>query len=257
MANQCVWEARLGHLDVAKRGSANPEALRILLLEDDLDLSAGLESILRGAGFAVERVSDGLIGLAIARSDTFAAIILERSLQGADGLSVVRALREEGIAVPILFLSAMNDLADRVTGLESGADDYLAKPFAPSELLARVHAILRRHGAHSGGASSKHLLRSGPIEIDLIRRTVHCNGQLLSLQPKEFQLLEFFVRSAGRVSSRETLLKSVWNIEFDPGTNVVETHVSRLRKKLNLYDRSGIIQTVRGHGYVLRRDNAN
>jgi two-component system OmpR family response regulator len=172
-------------------------------------------------------------------------------LPGLDGLSLVRQLRDTNIRTPVLFLTTMSGLNDRVEGLESGADDYLAKPFAFSELLARVNAITRRAESHD---SEPTRLKLADLEMDLIRRTVQRAGKPIDLQPQEFRLLEYLLRNAGRAVTRAMLLENVWDLHFDPRTNIVETHLSRLRSKVDRGFAPELIHTLRGVGYVLRAD---
>jgi two-component system OmpR family response regulator len=193
---------------------------------------------------------DGLEGLERARAGGHAALIVDRMLPGLDGLSLVRRLRAEANHTPVLFLTTMSGLDDRVEGLEGGADDYLAKPFAFPELLARVHAIARRRPESSEPVR----LRAADLEIDLIRRTVHRGGKSIDLQAQEFRLLEFLMRNMGRVVTRTMLLENVWDLHFDPRTNIVETHMSRLRGKVDRGHSAELIHTVRGAGYTLRAD---
>ncbi len=222
----------------------------MLLIEDDRETADHIAHALENQGHMVERVYDGVEGLAHARSGEYSALIVDRMLPGLDGLSLVRQLRAEGRQTPVLFLTTMSGLDDRVAGLEGGGDDYLVKPFAFSELLARVNAITRRHG--DGGEPTR--LRIADLEIDLIRRTATRGGKNIDLQPQEFKLLEFLLRNTGRVVTRAMLLESVWDLHFDPRTNIVETHLSRLRSKVDRGFGAELIHTVRGTGYVLRAD---
>jgi two-component system, OmpR family, response regulator len=223
--------------------------VRLLLVEDDAETAGHIVHALTGHGHAVDAVQDGAEGLAWARIGEHAALIVDRMLPGLDGLSLVRTLRHEGLQTPVLMLTTMSGLDDRVEGLEGGADDYLVKPFAFSELLARVHAITRRSEAHETTR-----LRLADLEMDLIRRTVTRGGKTIDLQPQEFRLLEFLLRNAGRVVTRAMLLENVWDLHFDPRTNIVETHVSRLRSKIGRGFERELIHTQRGLGYVLRAD---
>ena len=205
--------------------------------------------ILRAHGHDVESSPDGLHGLALARSGGHAALIVDRMLPGMDGLSFVRQLRAEGSRVPILFLTTMDGLEDRVEGFGAGADDYLAKPFAFAELLARVNAITRRRDGNDATEPTR--LQFADLEVDLIRRTVQREGRSIDLRPQEFRLLEYLLRNAGRAVTRTMLLENVWNLHFDPRTSVVETHLSRLRSKVERGFSSELIHTVRGGGYIL------
>ena len=223
--------------------------MKLLLIEDDSETAGHIVHALTGHGHAVESVDNGADGFARARAGDHAALIVDRMLPGLDGLSLVRNLRDEGLQTPVLMLTTMSGLDDRVEGLEGGADDYLVKPFAYSELLARVHAITRRIEARETTR-----LRLADLEMDLIRRTVLRAGKNIDLQPQEFRLLEFLLRNAGRVVTRAMLLENVWDLHFDPRTNIVETHLSRLRSKVDRGFDSELIHTLRGVGYVLRAE---
>lgn len=222
--------------------------MRVLLIEDDRETCAFVAQALRDRGHDVATAFDGADGLASAGSDGYDALVVDRMLPKIDGLSLVRRLRSQGKRVPVLLLTTMNGLNDRVEGLEGGADDYLAKPFATAELIARVNAIVRR----GGGEVTR--LSVCDLEMDLLRRTVRRDGRTVELQPQEFRLLEYLVRNAGRVVTRAMLLENVWDLHFDPRTNVVETHMSRLRSKVDRGFPAELIQTVRGAGYMLRAD---
>jgi two-component system OmpR family response regulator len=219
--------------------------LRILLVEDDAGTAAEIARGLTGAGHLVNHAADGRAGLMEAIGGGHDVLVVDRMLPGLDGLGLVRALRGAGIATPVLMLTARAGLGDRVEGLDSGADDYLAKPFAFAELLARVHALGRRPALNAEPSA----LRVADLEMDLLRRSVTRAGQRIDLQPREFRLLEVLLRQAGRVVTRNMLLEQVWDIHFDPRTSVVETHISRLRAKLG---EPGLIHTLRGAGYVAR-----
>jgi two-component system OmpR family response regulator len=233
-------------------GPARTIGLKILLIEDDLEMADHVVHALRGHGHDVEVSRDGHNGLSRARSGDYAALIVDRMLPEMDGLSLVRQLRSEGNRAPVLFLTTMNGLDDRVEGLEAGADDYLAKPFAFAELLARVNAITRRLDTRDAGEPTR--LHFADLEMDLIRRTVQRGGKAIELQPQEFRLLEYLLRNTGRVVTRAMLLENVWDLHFDPRTNIVETHLSRLRSKVDRGFDSELIHTLRGVGYVLRAD---
>jgi two-component system OmpR family response regulator len=222
--------------------------VKLLLVEDDAQTANHIVQGLSGHGHAVEIAADGAAGLARARDGDHAALIVDRMLPQLDGLSLVRRLRAEGRKTPVLMLTTMSGLDDRVEGLEGGADDYLVKPFAFSELLARVHAITRR------AAPDVTVLRVAGLEMDLIRRSVTRDGVAIDLQPQEFRLLEYLLRNAGRTVTRTMLLENVWDLHFDPRTNVVETHISRLRAKLQRCFAGELIHTLRGAGYILRAD---
>jgi two-component system OmpR family response regulator len=223
--------------------------LRILLVEDDAGTAAEVARGLTGAGHLVNHVADGKAGLMEAIGGGYDVLVVDRMLPGLDGLGLIRALRAAGVATPALMLTARAGLGDRVEGLDSGADDYLAKPFAFSELLARVHALGRRPALHAEPS----VLRLADLEMDLLRRSVSRAGQRIDLQPREFRLLEVLLRQAGRVVTRNMLLEQVWEIHFDPRTSVVETHISRLRAKLG---EPSLIHTLRGSGYVARAPDA-
>lgn len=223
--------------------------LKLLLVEDDRETAGHIVDALQGHGHAVEHVDDGAQGLARALTGEHAALIVDRMLPGLDGLTLVRRLRSEGHQTPVLLLTTMSGLDDRVEGLEGGADDYLVKPFAFAELLARVNAITRRADA---GEPTR--LRLADLEIDLIRRTAAREGKAIELQAQEFRLLEYLLRNAGRVVTRTMLLENVWDLHFDPRTNIVETHMSRLRSKVDRGFGTELIRTLRGVGYVLRAD---
>lgn len=227
--------------------------MRVLVIEDDAATADFICRGLREHGHGSDVAATGPDGLFLATGGggavPFDALVVDRMLPGLDGLALVRALREAGVGTRVIFLTAMHGVGDRVAGLEAGGDDYLVKPFAFAELLARLHALLRRPTLTEAVTT----LQVGDLELDLLRRSVTRDGQRVDLQPREFLLLEFLVRHADRVVTRTMLLEGVWDFHFDPRTNIVETHVSRLRGKLN---RAGelpdMIQTVRGAGYMLR-----
>ena len=223
-------------------------AMRILIVEDDLETSQFVTKGLSQAGHQVCASVDGRDGLFQATGGEFDAIVVDRMLTGLDGLALVKALRAAGDMTPVLMLTAMGGIADRVEGLENGADDYLVKPFAFSELAARLNALGRRPTARS----EPHALTVGGIVLDLHRRTVERDGRRIVLQPREFALLAELMRNPGRIMTRTMLLERVWDFDFDPKTNIVETHLSRLRSKLNAGFGGDAIDTVRGAGYVLR-----
>jgi two-component system OmpR family response regulator len=221
--------------------------MRILVVEDDREAAEAMRRGLAEAGHDCRCAPDGETGLADARQGGFDILIVDRMLPKLDGLSMVEALRREGDQTPVLFLSALGEVNDRVAGLKAGGDDYLVKPYAFSELAARVEALSRRRET----GSVQTLLRVGDLEMDLIGRTVHRQGREIDLQPREFQLLEFLMRHAGQSVTRTMLLEKVWDYHFDPQTNVIDVHVSRLRAKIDKgFDRP-MLQTVRGAGYRL------
>jgi two-component system OmpR family response regulator len=224
--------------------------LKILLVEDDAQIVEHVAHAIAAAGHQVDSVTDGRDGLSKAMSGEYAALILDRMLPGMDGLEIVKRLRRGGSETPVLFLTTMSGIDDRVEGLEGGADDYLVKPFAFAELLARLHAMTRRNDPRSGRGVVT-ILAVGGLEMDLIRRSVRRDGRPVELQPQEFKLLEYLMRNAGRPVTRAMLLENVWNLHFDPRTNIVETHMSRLRAKVDRGFGDELIRTVRGAGYVL------
>ena len=223
--------------------------MRVLVVEDDREVAGFVLKGLREAGHVAEHADNGRDGLFMAASEPFDAIILDRMLPGGiDGLRVLETLRGQDNQTPVLFLSAMAQLDDRVRGLKAGGDDYLTKPFAFSELLARVEALARR-GRNSGPETR---LQVGDLEMDLLSRGVKRQGQKIDLQPREFRLLEFLMRHANQVVTRTMLLEGVWDYHFDPQTNVIDVHVSRLRQKIDKPFDSALIHTVRSAGYMLR-----
>ena len=222
--------------------------MRVLVIEDDPETAEFIKQALGSRGHIVEHAATGLDGLAIATSRTHDVAIIDRMLPALDGLSLVKQLRSDRNPVPVLFLTNLGGIDDRVEGLEGGGDDYLVKPFAVSELLARVSALARRL------PTAQTHLKAGDLEVDLLTRTVTKSGEKIELQPREFKLLECLMRNAGRVVTRTMLLETVWNFHFDPKTNIVETHISRLRAKLGSPADQDLIQTVRGSGYVIRAD---
>lgn len=225
--------------------------MNILLLEDEAALAEWVVSSLESTGHTVDHFADGKSALIAATTHEYDLLILDRMVPELDGLSVVKTLRSTKSNVAILMLTSLNDIDDRVEGLEAGADDYLTKPFAQSELLARVMALGRRGGPTSENAPTT--LSHADLELDLLGLTAKRAGQKLDLNPKEIRLLETFMRNKGRVLTRSMLLERVWKINFDPSTNVVDTHVSRLRAKLDKPFETAFIETVRGSGYVFGR----
>jgi two-component system OmpR family response regulator len=221
--------------------------MRILIVEDDLEAAEVMDRGLSEAGFECVRAADGAQGLEASRAGVFDVMIVDRMMPRMDGVELVETLRREGNATPVLFLSALGEVGDRVAGLQAGADDYLVKPYAFVELIARVEALARRRET----GSVQTLLRVGDLEMDLIARTVRRQGQDIDLQPREFQLLEFLMRHAGQSVTRTMLLEKVWEYHFDPQTNVIDVHVSRLRSKIDKGFDKAMLQTVRGAGYRL------
>jgi two-component system OmpR family response regulator len=222
---------------------------KILVVEDDATTADYIAKGFEQNGYVVDVANDGRDGLFHATDGNYAAIVLDRMLPGMDGLSVLGAIRAAGIETPVIILSALGSTNERVRGLKSGSDDYLAKPFAFSELLARVEALQRR--GPSGAQPIVTALRCGELTMDLLARRVERGGARIDLQPREFRLLELLLRNQGQVVTRTMMLEEVWDYHFDPGTNVIDVHISRLRKKIE--DGSGIplLHTVRGVGYML------
>ncbi|NVO57437.1 response regulator transcription factor [Rhodobacteraceae bacterium B1Z28] len=224
--------------------------MRVLLLEDEAEIGQWITRGLTEAGHVVDHLADGAEALTAASSRDYDLIVLDRMTPTLDGLSVLRGIRAIGKTTPAMFLTALGAVEDRVEGLEVGADDYLAKPFAMSEFLARANALMRRAQMGDGQAELS-VLTVGPLELDLIRRNCRRNGQAIELNTKEFNLLEIMMRNKGRVVTRTMLLEQIWNLNFDPMTNVVETHMSRLRAKIEKPFGDTLIRTLRGSGYVL------
>ena len=227
--------------------------MNILIVEDDPVTALYVTEGLKAQGHTLYWAPTGPDGLAQAQRGDCALVIVDRMLPGLDGLSLVRNLRQSDTRTPVLFLTTMDDLDARVEGLNAGGDDYLAKPFALPELLARVNAIMRR-SIRSDEANATTRLRAGGLEMDLIARTVSRDGRVIELQQQEFKLLEYLMRNVGRTVTRMMLLERVWNLDFDPGTNVVESHMSRLRSKVDRGFDTEMIRTIRGAGYVLHAD---
>jgi two-component system, OmpR family, response regulator len=225
--------------------------MKILVVEDDEETADFIAAGLKARGHEAAVARDGREGLERATADRFDAIVLDRMLPELDGLGVVALMRAEGVSTPVLFLTNLSGIDDRVDGLEAGGDDYLVKPFAFEELMARLTALARRPTL----GSSPTVLRAGDLEMDLVARTVRRGGEEIALQPREFRLLEFLLRSEGRLVTRKMLLEQVWEFHFDPKTNIVETHISRLRSKIDRGRGASLIQTVRGAGYTLRVPN--
>ena len=221
--------------------------MRILIVEDDAEAGAAMVRGLNEAGSDVVHAPDGVQGLKAAEAGGFDVLVVDRMMPNMDGLTMVETLRRHGDQTPVLFLSALGEIEDRVTGLRAGGDDYLVKPYAFAELIARVEALARRRETGSVATT----LRVGDLEMDLIGRVVRRDGKEIDLQPREFQLLEFLMRHAGQSVTRTMLLEKVWEYHFDPQTNVIDVHISRLRSKIDKgFDRA-MLQTVRGAGYRL------
>jgi len=224
--------------------------MKILVIEDDSETADFIAKELKQEGHVVDIVDDGCDGLFQASAETYDVLVVDRMLPGLDGLSIVKTIRGAGVHTPVLFLTTMSGINDRVEGLEAGGDDYLVKPFAFSELAARINALARRPAV----ASETTLLYVGELEMDLITRKVSRAGKTIDLQPLEFRLLEYFIRRPNRVVTRTMLLEYVWDFHFDPQTKIVETNISRLRAKLDKPFKFEMLQTVRGAGYMLRSD---
>ncbi len=220
---------------------------KILVIEDDVDTADEIAALLTSSGFDARRSLDGGEGLKLALSEPFDAITLDRILPGCDGLEVVSRLREAGRHTPVLMVSALGDVDDRVAGLRAGGDDYMIKPFAPVELLARLEVLLRRRSQEE----PQLLLRVGDLELDLVSREARRGERRIELLPREFKLLEYMMHNAGQVLSRRMIFEEVWEYYFDPGTNLIEVHVAKLRKKIDTPGETSLIRTERGSGYVL------
>lgn len=221
--------------------------MRILLIEDDRQAAAYLVKGLKESGYAVDHAADAAEGRHLALQESYDAMVIDRMLPGGDGLSIIEALRARGNTAPVLILSALGEVDDRVKGLRAGGDDYLTKPYAFSELLARLEALLRRR---SSSVTSK--LRVADLEMDMLARSVTRAGTRIDLQPREFRLLEYLMRHSNQVVTRTMLLEHVWDYHFDPQTNVIDVHISRLRQKIDKNFSTPLLHTVRGAGYCLR-----
>ncbi|MBL8702671.1 MAG: response regulator transcription factor [Alphaproteobacteria bacterium] len=221
--------------------------MKILVVEDDVETAEYLRRGLKEAGHAVDVAANGRDGLFMAAGEAYDVLVIDRMLPGLDGLGIVRTIREAGVKTPVLMLTTMSGVNERVRGLEAGADDYLAKPFAFAELAARLNALARRPPIAASSA-----LAVADLQLDLVKRVATRAGRRLDLQPREFMLLEYLMRNAGRIVTRTMLLENVWEYHFDPKTSVVETHISRLRGKLDVDGLPPLLHTVRGFGYVLR-----
>lgn len=225
--------------------------MRILLVEDDVEVARFVRKGLQEAGHVVEHAGNGRDGLFLAASEQFDILVLDRMLPGGvDGVRLVETLRGQGNRTPVLFLSALSAVDERVKGLKAGGDDYLVKPFAFAELLARVEALGRRPTVEAPATR----LKVADLEMDLLSRTVTRGGRRLEIQPREFRLLEHLLRHAGQVVTRTMLLEKVWDYHFDPQTNVIDVHVSRLRQKVDRGFENPLIHTVRNAGYMIRAE---
>ena len=226
---------------------------RILLVEDDPQIADYIASGLGEEGFTVDLAENGRDGLFLATDSQFDLVVLDRMLPGMDGLALLKALRAAEVATPVILLSALGSTDDRIAGLTAGADDYLTKPFSFGELLARVHALLRRA---SGGLqkAQETTLRCADLELDRLTRQVRRGARKITVQPREFRLLEYLLLHTGEVVTRTMLLEAVWDYHFDPGTNVIDVHISRLRRKIDDGEEQALFHTVRGAGYRLAAD---
>jgi two-component system OmpR family response regulator len=218
----------------------------VLLVEDDPDMAAEVTSAVTNLGYRVRVAENEVEGLAVARRDPAALLIIDRMLEGQDSLSMIQTLRKEGIRIPVLVVSALASVDERIRGLKAGGDDYLIKPFAMGELAARVEALLRR-----SNDSRTTVLQVGPLRIDLIERSAVCGERLLDLLPTEFKLLEYFMRRPNQVVTRTMLLEDVWHYRYLPQTNLVDVHIGKLRRKLDMAGDPPLIRSVRGSGYML------
>ena len=219
--------------------------MKILVIEDDTETAAHIERGLREEGHEVSIVTDGSVAIDVAIRTQPELLIVDRMLPGLDGIEVVKTLRARGLNVPVLFLTALNTVADRVEGLEAGADDYLAKPFSLDELRARIHALARRPPL----AEQPMVIQIGDLKVDRLKRRVTRGETVIDLQPREYQLLEYLLSHAGSVVTRTMLLEAIWGFHFDPGTNIVETHICRIRAKIDRGGDPPLIETIRGVGY--------
>ena len=235
--NNAVWPQKQG-------------SMKLLIIEDDERMADFVLRGLKEHGHVVDRADNGKDGLFLAAGEKYDALIIDRMLPGLDGLSILKMLRSTGNFTPAIFLTTMDGIDDRVEGLEAGADDYLVKPFAFAELLARLGALMRRPPV----SDLKTEIRVGELEMNLLKRIVTRAGKVIELQPQEFKLLEYLMRSDGRVVTRTMLLENVWDFHFDPQTSVVETHISRLRAKIDKGYKTEMLKTLRGVGYSLRAE---
>ncbi|MDJ0956717.1 MAG: response regulator transcription factor [Arenicellales bacterium] len=222
--------------------------MRILIIEDDMETASYIKKGLEEAGHVVDHAYEGKEGLLLATTEEYDALVIDRMLPHMDGLTIVKTIRASDINTPALILSALGEVDDRVQGLKAGGDDYLTKPFAFSELMARLEALVRRVEVDAPATK----LQVGDLELDLLSREVKRGGKVLELQPREFRLLEYLMRHHGQVVTRTMLLEKVWDYHFDPQTNVIDVHISRLRGKIDKGFEKNLLHTVRGAGYVLR-----
>lgn len=222
--------------------------MRVLVIEDDREIAAYLLKGLKEQGYTVDHSEDGRNGLFLATSEDYDVLIIDRMLPELDGLTIIQGMRAAGRTTPILVLSALGEVGDRVAGLRAGGDDYLVKPFAFSELLARIEALVRRSTA---AVTTETALSVGDLKLDLLARVAKRGGKLIELQPTEFRLLEYLMRNADQVVTRTMLLEHVWDYHFDPQTNVIDVHISRLRGKIDKGHDAPLLHTVRGAGYMI------
>ena len=221
---------------------------RVLVIEDDAETAEQLIDCLRASGYEVDLAADGEQGLSLGLTADYAVMTVDRMLPRIDGIKIIRRLREEGVLTPALILSALGEVDDRVRGLRAGGDDYLVKPFAAREMLARVDALVRR----SATVVKETILQVGDLEIDLLSRIARRQGREIDLLPREFKLLEYLARNVGQVVSRSMLLQHVWDLHFDPTTNVIDVYVGRVRRKIDTGQAYPLIHTIRGVGFCLR-----
>ena len=224
--------------------------MKILIIEDDAEVAAYLAKAFAEFGHRAEVAADGLEGYTMARDESYDVLVVDRMLPKMDGLSLIGALREQKIQTPVLILSALGQVDDRVKGLRAGGDDYLSKPYAFSELLARLEVLARRKGLTDGGELTAY--RVGSLELDRLAHKLTRSGKEIVLQPREFRLLEFLMKHAGQVVTRTMLLENVWDYHFDPQTNVIDVHISRLRSKIDKGPEPPLLHTIRGAGYMIR-----
>ena len=219
----------------------------ILVIEDDADTASYIINGLKESGYEVDHAMDGNSGVKLALEKNYNIMIIDRMLPGINGLNIVETIRDNGIKTPVLFLSALAEIDDRVVGLKSGGDDYLTKPFAMVELLARLEALIRRTSQQTENT----FLKVNDIEMDILARTVTRQGKRVYLHPREFKLLEYLLRNANQVVTRTMLLENVWEYHFDPQTNVIDVHISRLRQKIDRPFEKPVLKTIRGDGYMI------
>ncbi len=226
--------------------------MRVLVIEDDQDVASYLNKGLRESDYVVDHASDGKEGMMMAASENYDVMIVDRMLPGMDGLNIIKTIRATGNQTPVLILSALGDVDARVEGLRGGGDDYLTKPFSFTEMLARLDALARRTRQPS---EAETVLNVADLEMDLLARTVKRGGVNIDVQPREFRLLEYLMRHADQVVTRTMLLEKVWDYHFDPQTNVIDVHISRLRSKIDKGFDKPLLHTIRGAGYMLREDS--